>query len=171
MPKEMEQKNNAAGLTAATTQSQGTATNGIDVRTQSTFTRAGSITLEKSALKIEYESFGHPHVAYISAAGIRSLVGPTHMPCDVEEITEGIDGTTVICKVGRAWRSRSGRALVITTNQSQGDLMVPWSQFRKVLDRQVMKAIVSRFNPAPKPQPRPAMETSNSMSAGLARGF
>jgi len=166
-----EQKPNMPGLTSATTPSQGTGTNGIDVRTQSTFSRAGSITLEKSALKIEYESFGQKHVAHISAAGIRSLVGPTHMPCDVEEIREGIDGTIVISKVGRAWRSRSGRALVINTTQSQGELMVPWGQFKRVLDRQVQKAVISRFNPPPKPQPRPGMQTGNSISEGLARGF
>lgn len=167
----VEQKPNMAGLTTASKQSQGTATNGMEVRTQSTFSRAGSITLEKNALKIEYEAFGKTHVVYISTAGLRSLTGPSQMPADVEEITIGIDGTEVISKVGRAWRSRSGKALVINTSQSQGELMVPWGQFKRVLDRQVQKAIISRFNPPPKPEPRPVVETGNSMSKGLARGF
>lgn len=170
MANEMEQKTEVAGLTSATTPSQETADNVSQQKTISTFIRAGSISLEKSALRIDFESFNQKHVVHIGAVGIRSLVGPTHMPCDVEEITEGIDGTIVLSKVGRAWRSRSGRALVITTSQSQGELMVPWSQFRKVLDRQVQKAIVSRFCPAPpNPQPRPAVDTS--ITAGLARGF
>lgn len=166
-----EQKPNMAGLTSATTQSQGTATNGMEVRTQSTFSRAGSIALEKQALRIDYESFGQAHTCYISGKGIRSITGPSQFPADVEEITEGIDGTIVITQIGKAWRSRSGRALVIRTTQSDGDLMVPWSQFRKVIGGQAAKAIISRFNPPPKPQPRPVVETGNNISQGLAGGF
>lgn len=157
-----------AGLPEVTTQRQGTANNGIEVRTQSTFTRCGSISREKMALRVDYESFGQKHVAYISAAGIRSITGPSQMPADVEEVTEGTDGTIVISKVGRAWRSRSGRALVIRTVQSQGELMVVWSQFRKVLDGQVQKAVISRFNPPEKVQP---IAPGTPINAGLARGF
>lgn len=167
----VEQKPNMAGLTTASKQSQGTATNGMEVRTQSTFSRAGSITLEKNALKIEYEAFGKTHVVYISTAGLRSLTGPSQMPADVEEITIGIDGTEVISKVGRAWRSRSGKALVINTSQSQGELMVPWTGFKKVIEKKVEKARLSRFTPPDKPRPRPSTETGNPMNAGLARGF
>lgn len=161
-------KTDMAGLPSATTQRQGTATNGIDVRTQSTFTRCGSISREKQALKIEYESFNEKHVAYIGAPGIRSLTGPSQMPADVEEITGGIDGTIVISQVGRAWRSRSGRALVIRTTQSQGELMVVWSQFRKVLEGQVERARLSRFTPHEKIQP---IAPGTPINAGLARGF
>lgn len=159
-PKEM------AGLSTATTQGQETADHVSQPKTISTFTRAGSITLEKAALRIDYESFGKSHTAYISPAGIRALIEKM-MPADVEEVRTGIDGTEVISQVGRAWRSRSGRALVITTSQSQGELMTPWSGFKRVIEKKVEKARLSRFTPPPKPQPRP----SSGLSDGLAGGF
>lgn len=140
-------------------------------KTISTFTKCGSISLEKQALRIEITTFNQKHVAYISVAGIRQLIGPTQMPADVEEIRTGIDGTEVTQAIGRAWRSRSGRALVIRVPYSSADLMVPWSQFRKVLDRKVQKAAVSTFTPPDKPRPRPSNEAGNSMNAGLAGGF
>jgi len=155
----------------ATTLGTGSANISTGVRPQNTFTRCGSISREKMALRVDYESFGQKHVAYISAAGIMSLTGPGNIPCDVEEMTEGIDGTIVIEKVGRAWWSRSGRALVIRTTQSDGEIMAPWSQFRKVIDRQVQKAAISWFNPPGKPSPCPSIESRNSISTGLDRGF
>jgi hypothetical protein len=159
-----------AGLSSATTQGQETANTGMEVRTQSTFSRAGSITLEKNALRIIYESFGTSHTVYISPAGIRSLIEKI-MPADVVTIREGIDGTEVIESVGRAWRSRSGKALMILTNQSAGEIMCPWGQFKKVIEKKVEKATVSRFTPPEKPRPRPSVEAGNSISQGLARGF
>lgn len=140
-------------------------------KTISTFTKCGSISLEKQALRIEITTFNQKHVAYISVAGIRQLIGPTQMPADVEEIRAGIDGTEVITQVGKAWRSRSGKALVINTSQSQGELMVPWTGFKKVIEKKVEKARLSRFTPPEKPRPRPSTETGNPMNAGLARGF
>ncbi len=165
---EVQKKTESADLT---TQNQGTATKGMEVRTQNTFSRAGSITMEKSALRIEYESFNQAHVVYISVQGLRSLTGTPNFPCDVEEIQEGTDGTIVISTVGRAWRSRSGRALVIRTTQSQGEIMVPWSQFRKVLDKQVQKAVISRFTPAAIEHSHQSTEPLKSISAGLAERF
>jgi len=168
MEKNEVQKTNMPGLT---TQNQGTGTKGIDVRPQSSFTRCGNISLEMLAVKVTYESFGKTHTAFIGAAGVRSLTGPAQMPCDVEEIQEGADGTEVISQVGKAWRSRSGKALVINTSQSQGELMVPWTGFKKVIEKKVEKARLSRFTPPDKPRPRPSTETGNPMNAGLARGF
>lgn len=135
-------------------------------KTISTFTRCGSIALEKNALRIIYESFGTSHTVYISPAGIRSLIEKM-MPADVEEVRTGIDGTEVVTQVGKAWRSRSGKALVITTSQSGGELMVPWTGFKKVIEKKVEKATVSRFNPPEKPRPRP----SSALSQGLSRGL
>lgn len=170
MSNELEQKTNMPGLTSATTLSQGTGTSGIDVRTHSTFTRCGSITREKQALRIDYESFGQAHTVFISPAGLRSLTGTSQMPADVEEVREGIDGAIVISQAGKAWRSRSGRALVIRTVQSDGDLMVPWNQFKKVIENQAAKATVSRFSPSIIP-PRCQQTQSSGISHGLAGGF
>ncbi|OPX71331.1 MAG: hypothetical protein A4E36_00097 [Methanoregulaceae archaeon PtaB.Bin009] len=160
-----------AGLSSASTPGQESADHVSQPKTISTWTRAGSISLEKAALRIDYESFGKSHVAYVSLRGIRSLIGPTQMPADVEEVRTGIDGTEVISQVGKAWRSRSGKALVINTSQSQGELMVPWTGFKKVIEKKVEKARLSRFTPPDKPRPRPSTETGNPMNAGLARGF
>jgi len=151
----------------ATNEGNGKAANNVSQgKTISTFTRAGSISMAKAALRIDYESFGKSHTAYISPMGIRSLIEKM-MPADVEEVRAGIDSTDVITQVGKAWRSRSGKALVITTSQSQGELMVPWSGFKRVIEKKVEKARLSRFTPPPKPRPRP----SSGLSDGLAGGF
>ena len=150
------------------------AANSIDVRTQSPFSRAGTLSWDQMALKIVYESFGTEHTVYLSPPGIRSLTGPGHFPADVLELLTGPDGIEIIPQeIGRAWRSRSGRALVITTPTSDGELMIPWQRFKKVVEHRIPSATVSRFNGPEKPAPRPTSEPQNaaSITAGLEQGF
>ena len=149
------------------------ATQSIDLRTNSTFSRAGTLSWDAMALKIVYESFGTEHTVYLSPVGIRSLTGPGHFPCDVLELLTGPDGIEIIPQeIGRAWRSRSGRALVIVTPTSDGELMIPWQRFKRVIEHRIPSATVSRFNGPEKPAPRPTSEPqSASITAGLERGF
>lgn len=159
-----------AGRPTASTPGERTANISKGVRPQSAFTRCGSLCLEKMAVKVTYDSFGKTHTAFISAAGIRALI-EKEMPADVSEIHEHPDGSVVISRVGTAKRSQSGRALVIDTTQSAGQLMTPWVQFRRVLSREVMKARVSRLHQEPAQEPRWSAGPVNPIFAGLARGF
>lgn len=124
--------------------------------------------MAKQALRVEYESFGKTHTCFISPTDIRALIDKT-MPATVVEISqEGIDGLPVIAQVGKAYRSRSGKALIINTSESGGDIMTPWTSFKKVIEGKVEKARLSRLNPPPKPQPQ---ATAQGIREGLARGF
>ena len=163
-PKEM------AGRPTASTPGERTANISKGVRPQSAFTRCGNISLEKMAVKVTYESFGKTHTAFISAAGVRSLI-EKGIPADVSEVHENPDGAVVIAKVGTAKRSQSGRALVIDTTQSAGQIMTPWVQFRRVVSGVVMKAVVSRLHQEPRPEPRQSIAPANSICAGLAPGW
>lgn len=161
----------AAGLPPATTPGKGTANISKGVRTQSTFIKCGSLCLEKMAVKVTYESFNSTHTAFISVAGIRALI-EKGIPADVSEVHEHPDGSVVITRVGTAKRSQSGRALVIDTTQSAGQLMTPWVQFLRVVSGKVMKARISRLHQETRPGPRSTAAAGNvSISAGLARGF
>lgn len=164
-----EQKE-AAGHPTDSTPGERTAINSTGVRPQSAFTRCGSMCLEKMAVKITYESFDKTHTAFINAAGVRSLI-EKGMPADVSEVHEHPDGSVVITRVGTAKRSQSGRALVIDTTQSAGQIMTPWVQFRRVVSRVVMKAVVSRLHQEPRPEARRVTGPVNSISHGLARGW
>ena len=139
-------------------------------RPQRAFSRIGNNSPEKMGAQGSYESFGKTHTAFISAAGIRALI-EKGIPADVSEVHENPDGAVVIVKVGTAKRSQSGRALVMDTTQSAGQLMTPWVQFRRVVSRQSMKAMVSRLHQEPAPEPGRPVGPVNSIHAGLARGW
>lgn len=162
----------AAGLPPATTPGKRTANNSKGVQTQSTFIKCGSLCLEKMAVKVTYESFNSTHTAFISVAGVRALI-EKGIPADVSEVHEHPDGSVVISRVGTAKRSQSGRALVIDTTQSAGQLMTPWTQFLRVISGQVMKARISRLHQGIRPEPRtPATAAGTApIHAGLERGF
>lgn len=159
-----------AGHPTDSTPGERTANISKGVRPQSAFTRCGSMCLEKMAVKVTYDSFGKTHTAFISAAGVHTLI-EKGIPADVSEVHEHPDGSVVISRVGTAKRSQSGRALVIDTTQSAGQLVTPWVQFRRVVSRQSMKAMVSRLHQEPAPEPGRPVGPVNSIHAGLVRGW
>jgi hypothetical protein len=108
------------------------------------FLRCGYIEMEKLALKIVYRSFGEQHTAYISARDARSIQESGAFPVNVQLIYDDT-GTPVIKEIGKAWRSRSGRALVLRTVDSDGELIVPWERFKQVTRGELVKAYVSRI--------------------------
>ena len=105
------------------------------------------------AVRIAYRAFNQEHVAFIPALAVRALQQPGALPVDVSKV----EGDQVIPQVGRAWRSRSGRALVIRLIDSDGEIMVPWQKFRQVVECGIDKARVSRIGtPAQSPREVPA---------------
>ncbi|HMZ31437.1 MAG TPA: hypothetical protein PK272_06545 [Methanoregulaceae archaeon] len=138
------------------------------VSTSELFHRCGYIAMERSALKIVYESFGENRVAYIAARDVLDVQEPGAFPVNVQFIYDSDGDCTVIEKAGKAWRSRSGRALMIRTVDSDGEIMVPWSKFKQVIADQVAKAHVSRITTAAKSQP---VRVVSDITTGLQRCF
>ncbi|MDI6898862.1 MAG: hypothetical protein QMC82_03430 [Methanolinea sp.] len=157
------------------------ARNSIGMQINGVFVRCGTIRMKGKAVEVAYRGVGGEYTAYIGAKDIPGLVGPSRMPCDVHEVHEdpGTD-TTMITVVGRAWRSRSGRALMIKTVHTAGaDMMVTWRKFLDVLEGRTDRATVSKFadridttTPAPIAQPRANNEPVKSpVSKGLEGAF
>ena len=86
------------------------------------FTRCGIVSLEDRAVKVTYEAGGVSHTVFITDT--RALSGNRDTP-PVPVMARGSAGAFV--KVGYATRSPSGRALIISTTSSQGNLSVEWT--------------------------------------------
>jgi hypothetical protein len=87
------------------------------------------------------------------------------LPADVLRDQDG-----EIVKIGTAYRSRSGRALIIRVTDAPGDLSVPWRCLVDLISGITQAAPISILIPPPRPSPAPVMN-SNPITAGLARGF
>lgn len=117
------------------------------------FVRTGRIEMEKSALRLTYEAFGKMHTAYIAARDLDRILQPGAPPVKVIHIRTGIDGEEVTDEIGTAWRSRSGRALMIRTIDSDGEIMASFSKVRQLTHGEVGFAYLSRFPDKPKASP------------------
>jgi len=159
---ESAKENKAAAVPGAGNEGTGQAAG--TVSTFGIFVSCGYISLQHGAMRIAYSAFNQEHEAIIPALAVRSLQQPGALPVDVSRV----EGDQVIPQIGRAWRSRSGRALLIRTIDSDGEIMVPWVKFRQVAEGKLDKARVSRVSPAPKPAPASARQ---DIRAGLAGGF
>ena len=165
---ESAKENKAAAVPGAGNEGTGQAAG--KVSTSGIFVSCGYISLQHGAASIVYTAFNQEHEAIIPALAVRSLQQPGALPVDVSRV----DGDQVIPQVGRAWRSRSGRALMIRTIDSDGEIMVPWVKFRQVAEGRLDKARVSRVSLAPKPTPAPEQQHQHQggdIRAGLAGGF
>ena len=122
--------------------------------------------LEKQGeLKITFtDPFGAEHVAYITRQEVRKILDQ-RMPGDVVTITE-TPQEIITAIVGKAFRSRTGRALMIRVPYYSGDLMTPWAAFQKVMEGTQPAApvsIVQILTPAPK--------VSQNGATGISHGL
>lgn len=132
------------------------------------FIRCGRIEKTEKGLVFSYDSFGEKKEALLSARSAQILLNDRGAPGqDLIRTCTGIDGAEVTHQVGKAYRSRSGKALMIKTIDSQGDLSVPWQAFKKVVSGESQNAPASRIDQPPKPKPAP----SSDLGEGLQRGF
>jgi len=166
---DMQKNNAAAAVPSAGTEGTGQAAG--KVSTSGIFLSCGYVTMQHGAMRIAYRAFNQEHEAIIPALAVRALQQPGALPVDVSRV----EGDQVIPQVGRAWRSRSGRALMIRTIDSDGEIMVPWVKFRQVADGTLDKARVSRVQRPGPAAPAPAQQHQDqggdSIRAGLAGGF
>ncbi len=150
----------------------GSAGNQIDSKKNNSagvFIRTGRVERDREALKITFKAFEKEHVAYIGCQDVRTLLQPGAPSVAVTTIQEGIDGSAIIHEAGKAWRSRSGKALMIRTTQSDGEISVSWQKFVQVVNREISYAYISRMESLPD---TPIKKQDNSdIRAGLEGGF
>lgn len=138
----------------------------------STWKRIGRIEIEKQALKITISTpYSGQQIYHIGARDLQQLTSASRMPCDIVRIRKGIDGAEVTEKAGRAYRSRSGKALCLKINTlAASEAMVPWSALMKVIKGQQQAAPVSMLEKSDRTENR-QQHGSNPLSRGLVRGF
>ena len=130
--------------------------------------------LEKQGeLKITFtDPFGAEHVAYLTRQEVRKITSD-RMPGDVVTITE-TPQEIITAIVGKAFRSRTGRALMIRVPYYSGDLMTPWAAFLKVMEGTQPAApvsIVQVLIPGPKVSKNHAAGFAGEIRSGLQGGF
>lgn len=132
------------------------------------FIRCGRIEKTEKGLVFSYDSFGEKKEVLLSTRSAQVLLNDRGAPGqDLTRTWTGIDGSEVTQQIGRAYRSRSGKAIMIKTIDSSGDLTVPWQAFKKVVSGESRSAPLSRIDQPPKPKPAP----SSDLGEGLQRGF
>ncbi len=139
----------------------------------SPFVRTGSILMENQALRINYDSFGKSHTAFIEPQNLNLLVRDRFAPAaPVRQIRMGVDGAEITEKIGYATRTVSGKALKISTSTSGGDLVVSWTSFLHVVNRKVRSVTISRIRNSALEAPGAAFPfPGRSIREGLAGGF
>lgn len=171
--KEVMPKEGAAPFQGSANQGTGTA-NTVSTSRQKTvsqsgyFVRTGRVELEKSALRVTYEAFGKTVTVFIGAKDLARVLMPGAPAVPVVNVRTGIDGTEVTESIGTAWRSRSGKALMIRTIDSDGEIMASFSKVRQIVHGEIRFAYLSRLPHKDKPLPETA---PSALSDGLERGF
>ena len=145
------------------------------VSTGSPFVRAGSVSMENAAVRIDYEAFGQSHTVFIGLKDHTQLIRDRFAPAaPVKESRTGTDGKEECVKIGYAARTASGKALKVNTIHSGGDLVVSWGNFLKVVKGSLRTTSISRIAGGPQrqpPKPAPAPAPARSIYSGLERGF
>ncbi|KUG05585.1 hypothetical protein ASZ90_016981 [hydrocarbon metagenome] len=119
------------------------------------------------------DPFGEDHTLHLSREDVQKITRD-RMPGDllrVEDNDTGQGGDVTISTEGRAYRSRSGKALCITHPcLAGGSAMCPWKSFLAVLEGSQQAAPLSIMEQG-KPSPQAHGSTATSIREGLAGGF
>lgn len=165
---EVTPKGVAAPFHGSTSRGEETAKSESTSRYIGVFIRCGRIEKIDEGLAISYESFGKRMEVLLPTRSAQILLNDRGAPGqDLVRTWTGINGAEVPHQIGKAYRSRSGKALMIKTIDSQGDLSVPWQAFKKVFSGESPNAPVSRIDQPESSQQRPPSD----LSQGLERGF
>jgi hypothetical protein len=131
--------------------------------------RIGRLEKQGEGMKITFaDPFGAQHVVYITRQAAR-MITTERMPGDVVTVTE-TPQEIITAIVGKAFRSRTGRALMIRVPYYSGDLMTPWAAFQKVMDGTQPAAPVSIVQTSI-PAPKPRQNDTTALSHGLEGCF
>jgi hypothetical protein len=108
------------------------------------FRKAGRIEMAHRALRLVYTAFKQEHEAYIACSDLQRLLKGGAV-VDVVQVRTGIDGEPIIDHIGTAQQSRSGKALMVRTSTSDGELIASWANFLDVLQGRKASTILSRL--------------------------
>ena len=139
----------------------------------SAWKRIGRLERQGEGVKITFaDPFGASHVAYITRQEVRKILDQ-RMPGDLVTVTE-TPQEIITSIVGKAFRSRTGRALMIRVPYYSGDLMAPWAAFLKVMEGTQPAApvsIVQVLIPGPKVSQNHVTGFAGEIRSGLERCF
>ena len=130
-------------------------------KTFSSWQRVGFLqkAIEGVAVNVQ-SSFAGFDVFFIMEEDIARL--RAGIAVNIVSIREGVDGTEMVEPVGRAFMSRSGKALQIKTpHLAGGEASVSWSRFLQVLEGSLKRANLSI----------PAQAASSERSVGTISFF
>lgn len=131
--------------------------------------RIGRLEKQGEGMKITFaDPFGAQHVVYITRQAAR-MITTERMPGDVVTVTE-TPQEIITAIVGKAFRSRTGRALMIRVPYYSGDLMTPWAAFQKVMEGTQPAAPVSIVQITTS-TPKPRQNNTTALSHGLEGCF
>ena len=135
-------------------------------KSPSTWQRIGRLDKHGEGVRLTFKDpFGGEHLLYISRRDVAKIIHD-RAPGDVVKIDE-TPNDIVISTEGRAFRSRTGRALMVRVPYYAGaDIAVPWKMFMAVLEGKQQAAPLSIMQ-STAPAPAPAMD----IRAGLQGCF
>ena len=139
----------------------------------SAWKRIGRLERQAGGVKITFtDPFGAEHVAYVTRQEVGKILDQ-RMPGDLVTVTE-TPQEIITAIAGKAFRSRTGRALMIRVPYYSGDLMTPWQAFQKVMEGQQPAApvsIVQILTPLPKVSQNHVTGFAGEIRSGLQGGF
>jgi hypothetical protein len=119
--------------------------NNKNISSSGAFRRVGKIEPVKKAFKVTYQTHGETHSVFLGSADAYKVQIPGAPSVDLYRVSEHPDGTIVTEIAGKAWRSRTGRALMVRTADSRGEVMTPWKRFVQLVNGEITYAPLSRF--------------------------
>jgi hypothetical protein len=142
-----------------------------ELETTTTWKRIGRIERHLQGMKISFpDLFGVSHPFYICQGDIRRITDD-RVPGDVVKIDETSGGDVVISIEGRAYRSRSGQALILKVPGFAGaEVMAPWKSFLAVLGGLQQAAPLSVIQRTERADHR-RKKTISTLPRGLAAGW
>ena len=174
--RERERETEAAGLSSVAhvrTAMNGSTSEQKSFSGASAWKRIGRLERQGEGVKITFaDPFGASHVAYLTRQEVRKITSD-RMPGDLVTVTE-TPQEIITSIVGKAFRSRTGRALMIRVPYYSGDLMTPWAAFLKVMEGTQPAApvsIVQVLIPGPKVSKNHAAGFAGEIRSGLQGGF
>jgi len=157
-----ESKRHMAPIPAPGSKGNGKANNGStfekkNVSGPGRWHKVGTITRAGEGVKISVSLFKDEYTWFILRRDLGYIIRD-HFPGQVVSITD--TGNEVITEgVGRAFRSRSGKALILRTSFYSGDMMTPWKALEGVLAGDTASSPVSVFE-----VPIPQQERTSALS-------
>jgi len=152
-----ESKRNAAAVPQPGSTGNSTPVKVSPIVNKNLWHKIGKIERVGEGVKISVSLFKDEYTWFILRRDLGYIIRD-HFPGQVVSITD--TGNEVITEgVGRAFRSRSGKALILRTSFYSGDMMTPWKALEGVLAGDTASSPVSVFE-----VPIPQQERTSALS-------